>query len=378
MEASQRYTQEAVERALDVVRSKQMSLRKASKVFGIPYATLGDKLRGRRPVTASPRTVLTSEEEIKLVKWMVELSKRGFGRTRNDMRDMVKRILDDRGEKTVFKDNRPGKAWIAAFFKRHPELSERMSLALGKERAVVTRDTLKSWFEEMKLSIDAVDPTILTSPDRLFNADESGFSICPKTKKVISMTGTKHVYSVTSGSRQQVTVLACISAIGHYLPPLLIFPFSRDPRFNAMEGFEEVFFQRTPNGWITEEVFLSFLKDIFLPFLQGKRPVVLFVDGHSSHHSLAISDLCSENGVMPPLDKLLSILFATSYLPPVISNPDTPSPHPKKQKTRKCVFVPSLNFKKKSFSDLFVRKETGFPEWVIVYFLFCDCRTLLL
>ena len=100
MAASQRYTQEAVERALDVVRSKQMSLRKASKVFGIPYATFGDKLRGRRPVTASPRTVLTSEEETKLVKWMVELSKRGFGRTRNDLRDMVKRILDDRGEKS--------------------------------------------------------------------------------------------------------------------------------------------------------------------------------------------------------------------------------------------------------------------------------------
>ena len=102
MVASQRYTQEAVERALDVVRSKQMSLRKASKVFGIPYATLGDKLWGRRPVTASPRTVLTSEEETKLGKWMVELLKRGFARTRNDLRDMVKRILDDRGEKKQF------------------------------------------------------------------------------------------------------------------------------------------------------------------------------------------------------------------------------------------------------------------------------------
>ena len=129
----------------------------------------------------------------------------------------------------------------------------------------------------------------------LNKADESRFNICPKTKKVISMTGTKHVYSVTSGSRQQVTVLACTSAIGQFLPPLLVFLSSRDPRFNAMEGFEEAFFQKTPNGWITEEVFLSFLKDIFLPFLQGKRTVVLFVDGNSSHHSLAISTVCSEN-----------------------------------------------------------------------------------
>ena len=70
-------------------------------------------------------------------------------------------------KKTVFKDNRPGKAWIAAFFKRHPELSERMSQAVGKERAVVTRESLESRFEEMNLNIDAVDQTILTSPDRL-------------------------------------------------------------------------------------------------------------------------------------------------------------------------------------------------------------------
>ncbi|KAL8563331.1 hypothetical protein ACOMHN_039668 [Nucella lapillus] len=296
--ASHRYTQDQVEKAVQLVRSKQMSLNGASKAFGIPYATLGDKVRGRRPMKAAPKTVLSCEEETKLVKWLIELSRRGFGRTKKDLKDMVKRILDERGAKTVFTDNRPGKDWMLAFFKRHTVVSERMAQPLGRERAVVTRDGLSAWFGDMKEYVDGIDPPLLSSPERIFNADESGFSICPKTKRVITMMGTKHVYSVTSGTRQQVTVLACSSAVGQYIPPLLIFPYTRDPRFNALEGFEDAFFQKTPNGWITEEVFFTFLRDIFIPSLKSKRPVVLFVDGHSSHHSMAISTLCEENGIL--------------------------------------------------------------------------------
>ncbi|XP_063859175.1 uncharacterized protein LOC135100141 [Scylla paramamosain] len=110
------------------------------------------------------------------------------------------------------------------------------------------------------------------------------------------MTGVKHVYSIASGTWQQVTMLACSSAIGQYLPPLLIFLYTRDPRFNVLEEFEEAFFQKTPNGWITEVVFLSFLRDIFIPKLGEKQPVVLLVDGHSSYHS--VSALCNENSVI--------------------------------------------------------------------------------
>ncbi|XP_005105750.1 uncharacterized protein LOC101853723 [Aplysia californica] len=297
------YTQETLERAIELVKGKHMSLNGASKTFNIPYSTLGDKIRGRRPVKAQPKTVLSIEKELKLVAWLQESSKLGFGRTREDLKDAVKKILDAEKRTTIFKDNRPGKDWFQAFFKRHPHLSlsERALQVLGKEQAVVTRDSLNTWFQEMKEYIDQQDASLLTSPDRIFNAGESGFSVCPKTKKVISETGAKHVNALTSGSRQQVTTLACISANGRYLLPLLIFPYKRDPPYNALEGFEQAFFNKSDNGRITEGVFLSFLRDIFIPHLarEGmKRPVVLFVAGHSSHSSLEVSDLCSENGVI--------------------------------------------------------------------------------
>ena len=87
-----------------------MSLLGASKAFRIPYATLGDKVRDRRPMQAASTTVLSKEEEEKkLVEWLVEVSRRGVSRTKDDLKDMVKAILDNRGVKTIFKDNHPGK-----------------------------------------------------------------------------------------------------------------------------------------------------------------------------------------------------------------------------------------------------------------------------
>ena len=97
MTSNQRYTQEQVETAVELVKSKLMSLNDTSKAFGIPYATLWDKVRGRRPMQPAPEMVLLEDEEKKLVQWLIELSHRGFGRTKDNVKDMVKTILDARG-----------------------------------------------------------------------------------------------------------------------------------------------------------------------------------------------------------------------------------------------------------------------------------------
>ncbi|KAK7473602.1 hypothetical protein BaRGS_00035149 [Batillaria attramentaria] len=84
---------------------------------------------------------MSSKDEQKLVDWLVELLKRGFGGTREDLKDMAKKILDERGATTIFKNNRPGKDWVQAFFKRHPQVAERTSHALGGRRELWYRRT---------------------------------------------------------------------------------------------------------------------------------------------------------------------------------------------------------------------------------------------
>ena len=294
------YTQATLIEAIRAVQEKKLSLNKASQVFGIPYATLRDKVRGRRPINAQPRTLLQAAEEERLLSWLKETARQGFGQTKSDIKDTVKAILDARGAITNSPDNRPSKQWVADFFKRHPDLSERTPLALGKERALVTPSGLAAWFQEMKHYLDTTSPHLLDSPDRLYNADETGFSLCPKSKKVIAEKCSKHMYNLSSNTKNSVTVVACCSATGHYIPPLIVFPYSRRPNFNLLAGFEEARFNITPNGWITAHVFHTWLRDCFVPAVASKtKPVVLFVDGHASHTSaLEIIDLCWKNGII--------------------------------------------------------------------------------
>ena len=52
------------------------------------------------------------------------------------------------------------------------------------------------------------------------------------TGKVVAFKGSKHVYAVLANTRTQVTVLATMSAAGHYLRPMLIYPYKRIPGKN--------------------------------------------------------------------------------------------------------------------------------------------------
>ena len=167
----------------------------------------------------APKTVLSEDEEKTLVQWLMELSHRGFGWTKDDVRDMVKTILDTRGAKTVFRDSQPGEDWMQSFFKRHPEVAERMGQVPAREIAVVTKESLAEWFQQMNntwtpwtLFCSRLLATFLM----LMKAASVSVQRQKNQNKMSSRTGAKHVYSITNSTLQQVTVLACSSAVGQY------------------------------------------------------------------------------------------------------------------------------------------------------------------
>jgi len=72
-----------------------------------------------------------------------------------------------------------------------------------------------------------------------------------------------------------------------------IFPSQRF-KYNPMEGcvLMSYILWQVKNGWITTELFYGWLANHFaLPTPPG-RPVVLLVDGHSTHFDLEISKFC--------------------------------------------------------------------------------------
>ena len=218
---------------------------------------------------------------------------------------MVKRILDKHSRPNPFLNNMPGKDWWYTFLRRHPEISLRTPQVLETCRAkACTPTALAKWYTDFEQFLATHD--LIDKPTRIYNCDESGFSLCPKSGKVLAPTGAKSVY-YTCSSKGQITTLACASASGHTIPPMRdmhVFPgvrFSYNPLEGSVDG---AFFGKSDNGWITQELFNGWLTKHFVRCIPPERPICLLVDGHSSHIDLETSKSCRDNNIylycLPP------------------------------------------------------------------------------
>lgn len=139
------------------------------------------------------RTIISAADEARVAEWIKESARRGFGKTKAQVVCTVQDILKGSEAKTPFKDNKPGKKWVQGFLKRHQDLSVRTPQALGSQRAGVTEDKLRGWFETAFKEISAVDADVLNHPSRIFNCDESGFQLGGGVGKVLGAKGDKHL-----------------------------------------------------------------------------------------------------------------------------------------------------------------------------------------
>lgn len=92
-------------------------------------------------------------------------------------------------------------------------------------------------------------------------------------------------------------MLGTFSAAGDFLTPFIVLPYKRIPN-DVREAIPDTFaIDKTDSGWMHKETFYNYIKNVFHPELKRKEvtfPVVLFVDGHKSHVSLELSELCRE------------------------------------------------------------------------------------
>ena len=100
-----RYTEDLIQTA--VLLTNVTTVRDAARQCGVPEATLRGRLRGQAP-RSGPTTILSPDLEGRIVHWLISMAKIGFGQTRADVCNAVKRLLDATGTVTIFKDNRPG------------------------------------------------------------------------------------------------------------------------------------------------------------------------------------------------------------------------------------------------------------------------------
>lgn len=270
------------------------SQRSVAAAFGIPKSTFSDYVSGKVEVGSrpGPPSVLTKAEEDKLVDYCLHMAKCGYGRTREQVCLTVKKFIDRDGRPNPFEDNMPGRKWWDLFKKRHPEISLQRPMPLQLCRAQsCTSEVLSRWYSDFDQFLQTHN--LKDRPSLIWNADETGVSLCPKTGKVVALKSSRHVYTITGNSKEQITTLCAANAAGDVVPPMHIFPGERF-KSNPMEGcVDRAFFGRSPNGWISTELFYGWVANHFSKFAT-ERPCVLIVDGHSTHIDLEVSKLCRD------------------------------------------------------------------------------------
>lgn len=196
-----------------------------------------------------------------------------------------------------------GRHWFEAFLRRHPTIAQRVSQNLTTSRASVTESSIRKWFDEIKsyISINGYSP-VLEDPSRIFNMDETAFFLSPKEKKVLVRKGDKAVYSFSSNDDKEcVTVLVAGSASGKIPPPMVLFAYKRIPK-NIVNGTpKEWGLGISDNGWMTGETFYEYVSNVFYPWVISngiELPIILFVDGHTSHMTLELSQFCSDKMII--------------------------------------------------------------------------------
>jgi hypothetical protein len=167
----------------------------------------------------------------------------------------------------------------------------------------VTPEQIYAWFVKVERHLSEKNLShILLDPDRVFNGDETLVLLDPETREVLALKGSKDVYQIEqAAAKQNITTMFTFTASGRVLPPMLVYPYKRVPADVCESVPREWGIGKSERGWMTSKLFISYIENIVVPFLEEKKtplPVIYFVDGHGSHLTYEVSRCCEENQII--------------------------------------------------------------------------------
>jgi len=301
------YTTEQLIEAVRLLKEKKLSFRQAEKKFSIPRGTLCDQFK--KGIITEPKQgakpVFNSSQEKELENYILECSRVFYGLTIPQIRKIAYDFAAVNNIKNNFnKENKmAGMDWYYSFMNRHPNISLRRPEATSLNRVTAFNK------EETKKFFSNLQELMLKHkfrPISIYNVDETGISNVQRNSKILALKGQKQVGKCTSAERgSTTTVINAFNAAGNYVPPFFIFKRKRMNPQLINGANSDMVASISNSGWITEELFVSWLhhfKDFIKPSVDS--PVLLILDNHESHISLKAYDFCRQNNIhlltLPP------------------------------------------------------------------------------
>lgn len=133
------------------------------------------------------------------------------------------------------------------------------------------------------------------------------------------MRGNRTVYNIVNAvEKESATVLFTYSATGIRAPPMVLYKYAEGIPKKVLEKFPSGWgIGNSENGWMTIETFYEYITNVFYPWLIKEKiqfPVVLYLDGHSSHMTIPSANV--DKTRLRSLDYIPTVPLFTSYLTP--------------------------------------------------------------
>ncbi len=161
---------------------------------------------------------------------------------------------------------------------------------------MTSSEVYNSYFTLLEDTLREYD--LIDEPAQLYNCDESGMPLEHKMPKIVTLKGSKKVRQINSNNRTQITVIACFNAAGQSIPPMVIFTgkkFNHDLSIGEVPG---TLYGMADSGWMDQELFFNWFTNHFLKHAVSARPLLLLLDGHSSHFTLELVQEARKNNVI--------------------------------------------------------------------------------
>lgn len=308
-----RHSKETLEKAINEIKTENKSIRVVAAKYGVPKSVLGRLLIKQGEAKRGRKQALNPEDETRLASHLAILAKWGFPLSREDVRCVVRDYVEQHGLQTPFKDKKPGADWFRAFSKRN-SLKLKNLESLEQSRRSNTSDPflIYGFYDLVETKLKELNLT--DKPKQIWNLDESGFSHDPKGVKGVAHTTQKVHRTIMGSGKENTTVMACCSADGDLLPPMIIYKGEKLwTSWKAENDIPGTMYAVSRKGYITTEIF----HDYFVKFCSTikERPLLIIYDGHATHlDSTTIEKAIKENisiiklpshttDLLQPLDK---------------------------------------------------------------------------
>ena len=276
-----------MERALQAT-SSGMPIREASKSFGVPKPTLHDRISGRvQPgVRSGAPRYLDEEEEEEMVRWLEGCAAIGYAKSVRGIRGAIVGAKNNLSSSVVVSHG-----WWDRFRARHPHLTLRTGEALACHRAISTNQAVINKYFDLLEEV-FINNDLTKRPHLIFNADETGLPLQHRPGKRVAVRGQKHVLVINSGNKTHISVLTCASTSGYAIPPMVIFQRKTLTPQLTLREVPGTIYGLSASGWIDRELFQECFHRHFT------RPLLLLLDGHSSHYNIECIHEAALEGVI--------------------------------------------------------------------------------